>query len=361
MKHLKYFFFNLFLIPSFVFAQSVDYEVGNLKITSLGSASTISMGRSGEIGRFRLSNQGRKNLQIESIQFKNYGTADLEKNFESFILYAHNESVGSASFTEKKRVGIALDDFILERGNSVIFTLKAKLVYAKRGQTIQLGIQRTEDLMARENSSGFYATCENCENTKFKTYSLRTGSIYLQNQSSRYRRYRGSSSRTLLPTSNRTIYSNDRSNRSYNTGSKDVVFFSSFFRTKVSMQAEGVFLAIENSSQVSDKNGNGIGNELVDFEETFSDFRLYVGGEYVDHANNFESQNGQLGLLFETTFEIHSNSQLLLVGRLTQEAQTGDKIKFRLDKNGLIDPVYLHNYDSVFPSGGSSGNFSETE
>ena len=60
---------------------------------------------------------------------------------------------------------------------------------------------------------------------------------------------------------------------------------------------------------------------------------------------------------------IPANSQLLVTGRVTNNAVNGDKVKFSLGRNGLIDPVYAYSGNSV-PSGsirgGTTSNFSQS-
>jgi len=96
----------------------------------------------------------------------------------------------------------------------------------------------------------------------------------------------------------------------------------------------------------SDKNGDGK-TDLKDFSQSFNNFNLFVNNERVDSTDQFESYNGGSGLLFDSSFEIPPNSQILLTGRISNGAVNGDKVKFSLSRSGLIDPTYSYSGDAV--------------
>ena len=376
MKHL--WLFGLLLLPFSLFAQSVtDFDVGVLEITPLGSGNEIHMGRTAEIGRFRLTNRSRKSLLVRQINFRNYGSANMDESFQDLSLYVAGERVSSDAYTDRRNITFVLPEFWIFQGDSAIFSIEGQLIYAKNGKTVQLGIRYKEDIQAEiANTGGFSVRCENCRGTRLKSYELRPGGIYLRSNNYRpaYRYYNSRRRSTAPRYSNYRVsnYTNRRprinyyrppsGNQTYNAGSKGVTFFSSYFNAKTGFEVEGIFLEVASGSQVTDKNGNGVTNEAEDFSEVFSDFKLYLNGQLLDSTNDFEVYNGRLGLFFNATTQIWPNTQLLLQGRIKNNGVNGDKVKFRLNGNGLIDPVYLHSYQTV-PSqninGSRTGNFSD--
>ncbi len=380
MKKFLILALGLLLLPFSLGAQSLsDTEIGSLDFDALGSNTTLRMGEFAEIGRFRITNRGRRTLMVDRIRLRNYGNARLDESFENLGLYTGTEKINDDIQVSRNYITFHVPSTFIDRGDSLIFTVRGQLIYAKSNRrTVQLGVRRKEDILLKEASSGFFANCQVCEGVRLKTYTLRLGGLNIER--SNYRptyRYYGSRTNSYNPYYGRRTYrSTDSEPRSYNRristpvgrqsyspGSKDIIFFSSQFSSKVPIEAEGIFLEVS-SGNVSDKNGNGIANEIQDFSETFADFSLFVNGEFVDSTNGFERFNGRTGLRFDSTFIIWPSSQLVLRGRLTNQAQTGDKVRFKLNSNGILDPVYRYNYRSV-PSvninGGSTAPFREVE
>ena len=261
-------------------------------------------------------------------------------------------------------------------------SVKARLIYAKRGQTVQFGIRRTEDLSLIDNSSGFAMACNDCEGLRLKEYRLDTGGVYITRQPIyRASSYRGSRLRTATPYSNvtdselantRVLRTNTyrrptttryiatpRGNQQYSPGSKDVVFFSSRTSARTPIGVDGIFLNLGSGSFVSDKDGDGQNTTIDDIDAAFGSWRLLINGVSEDTTNSLETYRGQVGVYFNGSFVLPSNAQIALIGRVKNQAQTGDKVRFGLSRSGLIDPEYLFTGDTVNNvNGGSRSNYS---
>ncbi len=367
----KYFLLGLL---GFFWANVQAYSVSEIAITPLGSTSLISVGQTSEIARFRFTNEGRKYLSLERIDFKNYGTLNLKESFSSIEVYNNHNLVGHSARIDRKTVTILFDETLIGPGDSLILTIKGNLQYARYNKTIQLGIRDPEDVLAKEMTTGMYAECEDCDNVKMKVYRTKAGSISISGGSyyrpSRYygsRNYRYSSSRYTPSYTTKNQYSSINSNylqRSYNPGAKGVVFLSTSLRSKVDIAVDGMFVSLSGNAKAKDKNSNSIDNEVLDFEETFRDFRLYINGYEVDSTNNFDHKNGETGLLFDSSFEIPANAQIVVSGRINSQADDGDSLILKIGSQSLISPEYLQSGNSISSSnihGGFTTNRRQVE
>lgn len=367
-------YFLLSVLGLFVFlpssqAQSTvsGFNPGSITIESQGSEGTIRMGSTAPLARFRLSNRTGQNLQLESLRLRNYGTARLSESFENLVITNNGQIVGRAVNVDRQYANFRFENLLVGRGDSLSLAVEGRLIYARTGRTVRLGIQYEEDVKAVLPSSPYFGVpCEDCRGTRFKTQRLRPGAVTINRGNFRTAsRFRGSrrSSYSTSSADRARYYRTPVSNRTYSQGSKGITFFSSYLNSKSDFRVEGVFLAIGSGSQVSDKNSNGVPNELADFDDTFSNFTLYVNGRQEGSTSGFEVYRGQTGLLFDDTIDVPGNAQLLVSGRITNSAVNGDKVKFSLGRDGLIDPVYLHSGQSVNLgniNGGTTGNFSQS-
>lgn len=376
----------LILIPSFALAQitSTGYELPTLRLSPMGSNSQIDTGVSQEIGKFRIQNPSRKSILLQSIRLKNNGTANLSRTLENAAVYQNNERVSSHFRVDRSYITFSFSPaHVIRGGDSHILSLKANVVYAQRGDTIQLALKREEDLFATEWSSGFQVPTSTFS---FPERSLDIGSLgvsrnrYSPYRFSRYNRSRNSTShqssrtkyRSRFSGSNRYSRASRRSpryrssgsfaltNQQFSPGARDIVFLKFHLRGKVGMAAEGATFYVSSQSKASDKDGNGSDNEREDFSRTFSDFRLFVNGDLVDSANDFDEIGGNLALEFDGNMEMMPGSQVLVVGRTTHQAVTGDKLKLNFSTKDFHDPTYLYNRSSV-PSSNRNGNVNSRE
>ncbi|MCF7918275.1 hypothetical protein K9L27_04795 [Candidatus Gracilibacteria bacterium] len=335
---------------------TVGYEISAIEITPLGSGTEIKTGETTEVGKFRVSNrsQNRKKIQIQAIRFKNYGTARPDQALENPFLSVGEKQVSVGINADSKYITFLLDNgvnggFLLNAGDSVIFSIQATLAYARAGDTLQLGLQYEEDFIAQEVGTGFQVSVK--QKPKLALYQLHSGDLsfirnYYQNRKStntspsqstpRLSRYSyRASTKSATTISPQTI---PVGKQSFAPGAKDVLFLNSFVRSKTGVRTEGLTIEVSTSSFVSDKNENGITNELEDFNETFSDFRLFVDGQMIDSTNEFDA--GPV-LVFNSSFDLFPNSNIQIVGRITQNAKNGDKLKLQLNPKRLHDPQYI--------------------
>lgn len=378
MKKLLLLFSFCLLQPAFA-ADISDYDLGSIELKPLGNGTNIKIGRNTEIGKFQIRNRSSKKISIESITFRNYGNADLDEAVEDAGIYTTlGDKISTSSKADQKNITFLFDNginggFVLRGGDSIIFVIKATIAYARTNDTIQLGLRYEEDFVARDASSGFQLPVS--EKLRLKSYQLESGDLSVirsyYNSSRRYTssrlpswyrsyRQRSSARRSSTPpfTQSSSRIAVPISRRSYSPGARDITFLSSSVRSKTGVHAEGVTIEVS-SYQVSDKNGNGISNEIEDLNETFSDFRLFVDGQMIDSTNEFE--NGPV-LVFGNSFDLFPSSRIQVIGRITNTAQNGDKLKLRLNPKRLHDPQYLHSGDSVSPDSiNGSGNGNQVE
>ena len=103
-------------------------------------------------------------------------------------------------------------------------------------------------------------------------------------------------------------------------------------------RADGLFFALGRGTFASDKNNNGQNTDAEDLSETFRDFKLYVNNQYVDYVSEFATYRGRTGVWFDTEIILDPNSQIMIVGEITRYAENGDKIRFNLRREGIINP-----------------------
>jgi len=294
-----------------------SFDTTEVSFEPSGSESTIRMGRYEEIGKFRLVN-GSKNLQLRSIRFRNYGDSNLAESFDNFSIQQNGQEILTRASVDGDYLTIWFDNYFLRGGDSAMVSVRARLIYAQRNDTVQLGIQREEDFSASVVGTEFGARLTGFSDAKLKEHTLSPGGLTSSVQSiySRYRASRANYSPTY------------RAADVYLAGSRDVLFLSRIFTQKNDFSVDGAFFPINNGSFVSDKNSNGIDNEISDLEATFDSFQLFVDGAEIDSTNNFTSRGGRLGLEFDTNFDIFSQTHIQIYGRITNEAVSGDKLKF---------------------------------
>lgn len=320
-------------IPSQPLQQVASIDISEVQFQVSGSSGNIRMGRVGEIGKFRLVNKGSKEVQLQSIRFRNYGNSNLEKSFDTFLLQNNGQEIQIQTFVEGDYITLQFENFFLGGGDSVLFSLRARLIYAQGNESVQLGIQRAEDFVASVKGTDFGARLTGFEGVQLQEHTLSPGGILSsvrQSIRSTYRNYRRSRTSMVspLPVLDVSI-----------PGARDVVFLSTFFTQKNSFSVEGVFIPLKSGTDVSDKDDNGIDNEISDIEQTYNSFQLFIDDHEVDSTNNFTSYDGQIGLMFDTNFDIEPQSQMRIVGRITYQALSGDKLAFDKSHIEFFSPI----------------------
>jgi hypothetical protein len=356
------------------------YDLLGIQITPLGSASELSIGTLPEIGRFRITNPSRKKIMLRSIAIRNYGTARLDESLLDASLWISGNQISSRSWIDLKNIYFSTHDYIIGSGDSVIIDVKATVQFAHDGETIQLGIRRPEDFVAIEVGSGFAVGLPiDSTPAQMKTYTLSPGAISVQ----RTPTYRNSFIRPVAPSSQTNQYIPNSYYSTYlprvslpiqspvstyrmigsqtrSPGSKEVNFLDFYLSQKMPVRADGIFFEIDASSLSSDKNGNGIDNEIDDFNDTFNTFQLYINGLQEDSSNSIEYYRGQAGVFFDTSFDLlGGENHFQVTGRIKNNATNGDKLKLRGGNTFLISPEYIYSGDAVPSSkihGSPTGN-----
>lgn len=363
MKILAFVMGLLFLPIIILQAQNVEDHSAYIELQAQGSGGTIGMGKTAELAKFRLSNRSGKNISLNRLTLRNYGTADLDESFENYVVKNNNRVISTAVQVDRNNVTFSFEKGLIARGEALQLSVVARLIYAPSRQTVKLGIRRQEDVQASIIGLDYFSLeCRECESIKGQEKNLRAGGLNIRNTSPyASARFYGSSRSTSSynPNDSSLIRKNTNTNSTsslyspirlgrqpYSPGSKDIQFFSTDLNSKVSTQVEGVFLSIGSGSNASDKNKDGKANQIEDFSASFSDFNLYVNNQQVDSTDAFVSFNGRVGLLFDSTFEIPPQSNLVLTGRITQNAVNGDRVRFSLNRTGLIHPTYTFSGDT---------------
>lgn len=339
-----------------------NYEVSEFEFTTLGSASTVNVGdQFVEIGKFRLLNRSESNKDVEfrAITFKNDGTSELENVLDNVALYVSGERVSSEEIIDGDYITFRLDNgvtggYIIEDGDSKIFSLRADIVSAEQGDTINFKVDNHEDIVAIEigTSFGVRSVASNGNNAeeddaRLSTYTIDSGDLNVSRDPS------------------------SLGNQEYSAGSNDIVAMTARVTVDQPLLVDGIKLRIGDGSAVADKGSNGVANELADFASAFDNFRLFLNDQLLDSTNDIELRAGGANgtvtdyrLNFDTTFEIAGTSVLKLVINIEDAAQTGDKIKFEVAGTDFDSPEYISTGDNVPASqllGLATSSFVEVE
>jgi hypothetical protein len=162
----------------------------------------------------------------------------------------------------------------------------------------------------------------------------RTYGTYELQMTQSSRSYRGSLTRRSY--TRRTTPRNVQVGRNYSGRSRDVSFGRFYTDNRVTYRTDGLFFAVASGSFASDKNNNGQTTDEDDLSETFGDFKLYINNQYVDYVPDFMVYHGRLGVWFDTEVVLDPQSQIMIVGEISRQAETGDKVRFNLRRDGII-------------------------
>ena len=320
-----------------------DYEVSQIEFTSLGSDTTVDVGDNFiEIGKFRLLNisNTNKDVELRALTFKNNGTAEIEDNLENVALYVSGEQVSAETIMDGDYITFRLDNgitggYIIEDGDSRIFSIRADIVSAEKDDTIQFKIDNYEDIVGVEigTSFGVKAIDENGddaedENATLATYLIDAGDLNVSRDPS------------------------SLGNQQYAPGSNDVVMLTARVVVDQPLISDGVTVCVVDGSVAQDKNGNSVDNEIADFDATFDNFRVFLNDKLIDSENDFNLRaSGSDGIVsdycleFNTTFEIAGTSILKIVGNIQDGAETGDKLKLRVRATDFDSVEYISTGD----------------
>lgn len=341
IKHFGYFILSLGVFLSV--SASAQYSLPEIQLESASPARTVSLrvGRTLELAKIRLENSSRKNLRLESIVLRNYGSVDLEESLSDTIVTISGKNIPVEVYPNKKDVRIIFPEgFEIWGGHSPVLRIQSTLAYARSNDTLQLGIRRQDDVRIRDVSSGFYVPVLFEEGLKFTDYDLTPGALYATRSS--MGRYYGSRSYSPSDLSSalysRNLYSsrNNTSSRlletsrdQYAPGARDITFLNRSVASARDFYVSGIFFPIDGSQSSED------------LERAFDTFKLYIDDSYEDQTSRFTTIDGSLGILFDHDFDFTAGSHnIKVVGNVSRLAQNGDRIRFLYSKDSFLNVEY---------------------
>lgn len=343
-----------------------DYEVSSVQFSILGSDTTVDVGDNFiEVGKFRLLNQSTSNKDIElrAITFKNTGTAEIQDNLENVAVYVSGEQVSAETIVDGDYLTFRLDNgvtggYILEDGDSKIFSIRADVVSAEASDTLTLKIDNFEDIVGVEIGTSFGikalygsgssdSSCtsgtSNAEDAcaTLKTYTIDSGDLNISRD----------------PAS--------LGNQTYAPGSNDVVFLTARVVVDQPLIVDGLRVDVATGTDLTDA------DTLAELNLNFDNFRFYLNDRLIDAENDFTDGGTMLTsyLNFNTTFEIAGTSIIKIVGNIADAASAGDTVKLEIIGNtstvdAFASPEYISTGDSVSDSevlGSAQGSFVEVQ
>jgi hypothetical protein len=311
-----------------------DYEVSQVEFSALGSSTTINVGDNFiEIGKFRMLNTSstNKDIELRAITFKNNGTAELENVLENVALYVSGEQVSAESIIDGDYITFRLDNgvtggYIIEDGDSRIFSMRADIVSAEKGDTINFKVDNFEDIVAIEIGTAFGVKAVDPSgnaaedlNATLQTYAIDSGDINVSRDPS------------------------SLGNQQYAPGSNDVIAMTARIVVDQPLLVDGVTLTSAYTGIT--------GNSLTNANLAFNNFRLFLNDSLIDSENSMltdgSDTDGSSKLTYDTTFEIAGASILKLVMNIQDAAPTGSTIKFNVVATDFASPEYISTGDAV--------------
>ncbi len=324
--------------------QIADYAVSNIEFTDLGTNSTIEVGDEYmEIGKFRILNDSNSNKDVElrAITFENIGDADLYETLENVALYVNGVEVSLEAIIDGDYITFRLDDgvtggYIIEDGDSRVFSIRGDVIAAEVGDSIQFKLDNHEDVIAIEigTSFGVRVLDENGNdaedgNATLALYNIDAGDLNVSRDPS------------------------SPSTQQYAPGANEVLAAVVKVNIDQPLEVDGVVFHVMPGSFVASKDGDTVNDEIADFNEAFDNFRLYVDDMLIDTIDDLTIVTGadgvvdNYGLVFDTNFDITSNTTMKIVMNVEDAADSGDKIKFQVAATDFDSPEYLANGDSI--------------
>lgn len=287
-----------------------SFQTSQLIFKPLGANNVrLRFGQDSRIGRFRIQNESTKNITLQHLILENKGTARLNETFKELELRNNTgELIAVSDQLTQKQVSFTFNNIAFHGGEGLTLDVWGTVIGGRTGRTIELTLDKSDDLTAfLSNSNTTTDTQSGSENLSKNILDFDTLNI------------------------SRTPTSNFLWNQNYNPGSKDIIFLSQNIRHKAQIFIEDVIVFVASGSIASDKDENGISNEISDFEGTFQEMNLYVNGRLQDQTDNFEIINGQLVLRFRGNFELYSTTNFMITGKTSYQANTGDRLRLTID------------------------------
>lgn len=332
-----------------------SYQVSEIKFSPLGSDTNIDVGDAFiEIGKFRMLNASNSNKDVElrAITFKNDGTAQLEDNLENVGLYVSGEQVSAETIIDGDYMTFRLDNgvtggYILEDGDSRIFSIRADIVSAEKDDTVNFKVDNFEDIVGVEIGTAFGVKAisdtgngRSLENKITKDTGISCTGKNAEDDCARLRAY-------LIEAGDLTISRDPSSlnNQEYAPGSNDVVFLTARLVVDQPILVDGVTIDVKEAYTDAPKQ---INMTVAQMNQYFDNFRLYLNDKLIDTENNFIGVDvADARLPFNTTFEIAGTSILKLVGNIQDDAPTDSSIKMMVQKTAFDSPEYISTGDQI--------------
>ncbi len=336
-----------------------DYRVSEMKFSRLGSDTTVNVGDSFiEIGKFRMLNGSttNKDVELRALTFKNDGTAQLEDDLENVSLYVSGEQVSAETIIDGDYVTFRLDNgvtggYIVEDGDSRIFSIRADIVSAEQGDVVNFKIDNFEDVVGVEIGTAFGvkaisgdtngATFASTTTTDDTSISCRDQSA--EDNCARLRAY-------AIDAGDLNISRDPASlgNQQYAPGSNDVVAMTARLTVDQPIIVDGVRI---NVLEASNSSTATLLDSLDELNASFDNFRLFLDDSLIDTENDFVGTFGANGvgayLNFNTTFEISGTSVLKLVANIQDEAATGSQLRLEVQTDAFASPEFISTGDQV--------------
>ncbi len=287
-----------------------SFQTSQLIFKPLGDNNArLKFGQNSRIGRFRIQNESTKNITLQHLILENKGTARLNETFEQLELRKNTgELLSISDQLTQKQASFTFNNINFYGGEGLTLDIWGTVIGGRSGRTIELTLDEADDLTAfLSNSNTTTDTKSDSENLSKNILDFNTLNI------------------------SRTPTSNFLWNQNYNPGSKDIIFLSQNIRHKAPIFIEDVIIFVSSGSIASDKDGNGISNEINDFESTFQEINLYINGKFQDQTDEFELISGQLVLRFHCNFDLYNTANFMITGKTSYQANTGDRLRLTID------------------------------
>ena len=343
-----------------------DYRVSELKFSRLGSDTTVDVGDSFvEIGKFRMLNASTTNKDVEAraITFKNDGTAELEDDLENVSLYVSGEQVSAETIIDGDYVTFRLDNgvtggYIVEDGDSRIFSIRADIVSAERGDVLNFKVDNFEDIVGVEIGTAFGVKAISGDSNSLDfsgtTTTVSTTTTCLdedaEDSCARLRAYEIDAGDLNISRDPASL-----GNQEYAPGSNDVVVMTARVVVDQPIIVDGVRI---NTLEASNTTDSTLLDDLAELNAHFDNFRLFLDDKLIDTENDFAGTFGGSGvgtyINFNTSFEIAGTSVLKLVANVEDGAATGSRLRVEIQTDAFSSPEFISTGDQVTEIQGSA-------
>ncbi len=330
-----------------------DIELSEIWLRRSGLSTNEDFGRIwAEASSFRTSLR-RSVLQDDSVQIKFLRPVRIKKNREeNFIIYINLKSQGGGrtfqfkveniifekvSKTQKiNRISRNYSRNKYQKTQDISGFSEEDLTFQPLGISNKIKIGRISEIgkFRISNPSRKNVKIKSIKSKKLKKHELGIGDLNFISAYKKQKNYnykKNNSARYYYNSRKNNNYVSRKITEDYNPGSKDVVFLNRYFSSKYDFYAEGLFIPV--------RNNNLSKNNL---ENSFKNFRLLLNNKEIDSTNNFTTQNGRLGLLFDSSFQAGKNDNFKILGRVTHQAQNGDSLDLDYNRINIIEgePIF---------------------